>query len=154
MIRRPPRSTLFPYTTLFRSGDHAPGDARSAGRGWSGRRHGAGRAGGADLSILGPAERPEGRGIRSRNPQGRDRKSTRLNSSHVRISYAVFCLKKKNKATRHILRWNPPEPSWTRTESIGVAATVPNIPMTHPITLSDASLCIELDTRSNVLPRS
>src|SRR6266699_4483549 len=66
MIRRPPRSTLFPYTTLFRSaGDRGPGaDLRR-------RRHGQGTHPGAD------------------------RKSTRLNSSHVRISYAVFSLKKK-----------------------------------------------------------
>src|SRR3989442_7443989 len=66
MIRRPPRSTLFPYTTLFRS---HPGPHRW-GRG------------------LAPLARGSAR---------RDRKSTRLNSSHVRISYAVFCLKKKKK---------------------------------------------------------
>src|SRR5436190_5906034 len=69
MIRRPPRSTLFPYTTLFRS----PRCAGSAGR------HEAARCPGA----------PGG-------PRG-DRKSTRLNSSHTVISYAVFCLKKKKK---------------------------------------------------------
>src|SRR5690349_22188730 len=83
MIRRPPRSTLFPYTTLFRSrGDVAPG-----------RRPAAGLAARDDL----PA--PAGRG-RRRGPagqEGQDRKSTRLNSSHVEISYAVFCLKKKKK---------------------------------------------------------
>src|SRR6266511_20356 len=66
MIRRPPRSTLFPYTTLF----------RAAGR----------PAGARDV------HRPHGGGCRAR-----DRKSTRLNSSHVKISYAVFCLKKKKK---------------------------------------------------------
>src|SRR6266498_4833784 len=70
MIRRPPRSTLFPYTTLFRSRRQAPcryaGPSRTRQRG---RRH------------------------------CRDRKSTRLNSSHVRISYAVFCLKKKTSPT-------------------------------------------------------
>src|SRR5437870_8421640 len=72
MIRRPPRSTLFPYTTLFRSLHHgAGGAARGAGRS---RHPGRGR----------PAQ---------------DRKSTRLNSSHVAISYAVFCLKKKRKTT-------------------------------------------------------
>src|SRR5437588_1017385 len=69
MIRRPPRSTLFPYTTLFRS------HLRSAGRG--------GRA-------PPPPCPPPPTGRR------RDRKSTRLNSSHTVISYAVFCLKKKN----------------------------------------------------------
>src|SRR5690554_7615710 len=67
MIRRPPRSTLFPYTTLFRS-HHALATAVF----W----------------LFGCCHRAFG---------GRDRKSTRLNSSHVRISYAVFCLKKKKK---------------------------------------------------------
>src|SRR5205814_5950217 len=70
MIRRPPRSTLFPYTTLFRS-DPAHGCCPRA----PSRRLGAGRRRGA----------------------ARDRKSTRLNSSHLGISYAVFCLKKKKK---------------------------------------------------------
>src|SRR3989442_2914133 len=72
MIRRPPRSTLFPYTTLFRS--HVP---------VRGQHH---------------------RGGVQHRPVGQDRKSTRLNSSHVRISYAVFCLKKKipiDHAPRH-----------------------------------------------------
>src|SRR5256885_11010155 len=71
MIRRPPRSTLFPYTTLFRS----------------------------------PGDDPQGQVLAGRNAHSfaceptmrRDRKSTRLNSSHLVISYAVFCLKKKNK---------------------------------------------------------
>src|SRR2546427_6239556 len=76
MIRRPPRSTLFPYTTLFRS----PGKRRSGvlphGRPGLGCCRGAA---------------PPGRGSRP------DRKSTRLNSSHSQISYAVFCLKKKKK---------------------------------------------------------
>src|SRR5215510_15508854 len=71
MIRRPPRSTLFPYTTLFRPD---PARARPGGEG---PVHGA-------------------RGERAPRA-GRDRKSTRLNSSHVAISYAVFCLKKKKK---------------------------------------------------------
>src|SRR5206468_9327503 len=74
MIRRPPRSTLFPYTTLFRS--------RPAGS--SGRR-----------GAL-PAAAVHGTG-----PAPRDRKSTRLNSSHDQISYAVFCLKKKNSYGTH-----------------------------------------------------
>src|SRR2546430_3482303 len=78
MIRRPPRSTLFPYTTLFRS-DHVglpPGRALAADET-------------VDLvpRALGAERRLE------------DRKSTRLNSSHSQISYAVFCLKKKNKIT-------------------------------------------------------
>src|SRR5256885_5898463 len=80
MIRRPPRSTLFPYTTLFRS------------------RH-------ADVRLVGEAphrghepllERALGR-LDDVSARGPDRKSTRLNSSHLVISYAVFCLKKKKK---------------------------------------------------------
>src|SRR6476620_12230011 len=70
MIRRPPRSTLFPYTTLFRPGEAGPGPAPP--------ERGGRLARGAALLL-------------------RDRKSTRLNSSHANISYAVFCLKKKKK---------------------------------------------------------
>src|SRR2546427_3360883 len=80
MIRRPPRSTLFPYTTLFRShvgqprvSGHQRGDVRAAGR--------PARPGLSDVVSA----------------VGQDRKSTRLNSSHSQISYAVFCLKKKNR---------------------------------------------------------
>src|SRR3989442_11368564 len=92
MIRRPPRSTLFPYTTLFRSdvGAEAEED-RQAAQGHRG------------LSEIGqPARVDDPRG-HPRHPAGAapagaaDRKSTRLNSNHVRISYAVFCLKKKKK---------------------------------------------------------
>src|SRR5690349_23832226 len=80
MIRRPPRSTLFPYTTLFRSG----GTAESRrGRVLDRRRRGDHPAGPRDVRS---GARDEG-----------DRKSTRLNSSHVEISYAVFCLKKKRQ---------------------------------------------------------
>src|SRR2546422_5836036 len=82
MIRRPPRSTLFPYTTLFRSlatHGRAVVFSRSPGRC---RRKTRGRA-------TGPCRRAR-----------RDRKSTRLNSSHGYISYAVFCLKKKKKTSR------------------------------------------------------
>src|SRR3712207_7775277 len=76
MIRRPPRSTLFPYTTLFRSQ--------------------ACLARGVDESGLTPvAEEPDARLPRSTARTDQDRKSTRLNSSHANISYAVFCLKKK-----------------------------------------------------------
>src|SRR2546422_2095566 len=82
MIRRPPRSTLFPYTTLFRSPTlppHAP-QSRAASKGL--------------LTELLPW------------PQKRDRKSTRLNSSHGYISYAVFCLKKKKQLqAQHIDEW-------------------------------------------------
>src|SRR3712207_7439159 len=82
MIRRPPRSTLFPYTTLFRSpvGD----DQSDAGE----RRRAADGEAGED-QVVGQ------RGHGSHTGQGADRKSTRLNSSHANISYAVFCLKTK-----------------------------------------------------------
>src|SRR3712207_7326440 len=83
MIRRPPRSTLFPYTTLFRS-PQAEG-RRPEGRGGLGLAEQARGPARADPSP--PALRAPGR--------RRDRKSTRLNSSHANISYAVFCLKKK-----------------------------------------------------------
>src|SRR2546422_6380486 len=92
MIRRPPRSTLFPYTTLFRSAldarpDHLAQHQRVIARGQ-----------GRDDSTLHPAERVrQDRGAGGR--RGLDRKSTRLNSSHGYISYAVFCLKKKKKQT-------------------------------------------------------
>src|SRR5690349_23558647 len=81
MIRRPPRSTLFPYTTLFRSIDH--------GRGAAGLR-----------PCLG--DRVEDR---------QDRKSTRLNSSHVETSYAVFCLKQKKNTIRPRYTHPPATPS-------------------------------------------
>src|SRR3712207_8834164 len=100
MIRRPPRSTLFPYTTLFRSavggrrgvGLFQPGGGRRARVPVLAQR----RQGGPDL--LRRAQRPD-----------RDRKSTRLNSSHANISYAVFCLKKKKKSTiRNLTQANHP----------------------------------------------
>src|SRR3712207_8255982 len=86
MIRRPPRSTLFPYTTLFRSGVLVG----VAGGRW---QLGGGLAGG-EVDVLGLAVL-DGRCRVLRLGRGRDRKSTRLNSSHANISYAVFCLKKK-----------------------------------------------------------
>src|SRR6266496_5552973 len=79
MIRRPPRSTLFPYTTLFRSRRHGRATSRAARR--------------VRISARDPR----------RQHDRRDRKSTRLNSSHVEISYAVFCLKKKKKTRQDIL---------------------------------------------------
>src|SRR2546427_5094847 len=90
MIRRPPRSTLFPYTTLFRSHDVAGwrADARRNHRDGRGERH--------RLAKHGRIERRrEADGRSSLADNLRDRKSTRLNSSHSQISYAVFCLKKK-----------------------------------------------------------
>src|SRR3712207_7281564 len=99
MIRRPPRSTLFPYTTLFRS-TGARAVLRSRG-GASKRRE---RVGGDRATR--PLGSPRQTGGRRRKPRRvtrprwavlePDRKSTRLNSSHANISYAVFCLKKKN----------------------------------------------------------
>src|SRR3712207_6905530 len=92
MIRRPPRSTLFPYTTLFRSRH----DRRPAAR--PRRRHAARAARPAEDG----APLRGGRGVRAlgrKGAPGRDRKSTRLNSSHANISYAVFCLKKKKKGS-------------------------------------------------------
>src|SRR2546421_5800784 len=91
MIRRPPRSTLFPYTTLFRS---------LVQQGDGGGRERLRYAPDAELRLV--RDRPHARG-RSRTRRSsasgayRDRKSTRLNSSHDQISYAVFCLKKKKK---------------------------------------------------------
>src|SRR3712207_7877736 len=85
MIRRPPRSTLFPYTTLFRS--------QGARRGEHGRRRRP-RAADGDPSAVGH-QAVAARGDRG---EGKDRKSTRLNSSHANISYAVFCLKKKKSS--------------------------------------------------------
>src|SRR2546430_12418882 len=102
MIRRPPRSTLFPYTTLFRSAHRSPtvsgrdaaGDALPGASGRSriaeplateaAARHGD------DLPEM----------LAERAAPALDRKSTRLNSSHSQISYAVFCLKKKNRSPR------------------------------------------------------
>src|SRR2546430_4531797 len=89
MIRRPPRSTLFPYTTLFRSLPDAGGQPRR--RLADGPRPAGGRAAVAQGT---------GRGLHARE-DCEDRKSTRLNSSHSQISYAVFCLKKKkNRRTQ------------------------------------------------------
>src|SRR2546422_6825881 len=88
MIRRPPRSTLFPYTTLFRS-VLMVGPTRAATTGRS--RDSAGKPR-TSRSNCSPAKH---------TTSSRDRKSTRLNSSHGYISYAVFCLKKKKKKTAH-----------------------------------------------------
>src|SRR5256885_11998997 len=90
MIRRPPRSTLFPYTTLFRSVDAGLARLDPRGRAAHHRARDARRGRGA------AARRSGGDPLSEARPRGaRDRKSTRLNSSHLVISYAVFCLKKK-----------------------------------------------------------
>src|SRR5437870_10959352 len=88
MIRRPPRSTLFPYTTLFRS--------RVASEAALHRAKAELRHAEDHLARLEPLL-PEKFVTEDRVDEARDRKSTRLNSSHVAISYAVFCLKKKKK---------------------------------------------------------
>src|SRR2546429_3181204 len=100
MIRRPPRSTLFPYTTLFRSHLRGPQEAsrrmaRPGGRVSKTGRNAACRRSDSGRSI---AHRPHTQ-IESGYLHQRDRKSTRLNSSHGYISYAVFCLKKKTNTT-------------------------------------------------------
>src|SRR2546422_3517994 len=101
MIRRPPRSTLFPYTTLFRSLRRV-GDVQPA-------LHRLRLLHGPNRHTVGKREQLELR-LRSRC---RDRKSTRLNSSHGYISYAVFCLKKKKKKSRSYTMW-------TRSKQINV----------------------------------
>src|SRR3712207_8869513 len=83
MIRRPPRSTLFPYTTLFRS---RPLQGREAGLPLAGERRRAAHVEDVPHPLEGPRHLPLAGRL--------DRKSTRLNSSHANISYAVFCLKK------------------------------------------------------------
>src|SRR3712207_8543645 len=100
MIRRPPRSTLFPYTTLFRSLRHA----RHADPARLFRRQQARAVAGHELEAeRRPDPRVEAPGQRDLPRRvEEDRKSTRLNSSHANISYAVFCLKKKNTRTRPI----------------------------------------------------
>src|SRR3712207_7718959 len=90
MIRRPPRSTLFPYTTLF----------RSRGPGRRGRLMCGVTAGGVSLDGVDVAKEAVVQGVVTHEGEPvspADRKSTRLNSSHANISYAVFCLKKKKK---------------------------------------------------------
>src|SRR3712207_8194796 len=95
MIRRPPRSTLFPYTTLFRSsvavklcGIRTPADALVAAE--------------AGADMIGLMLAPSRRQIDSAVARQIDRKSTRLNSSHANISYAVFCLKKKKTTGSYV----------------------------------------------------
>src|SRR5690349_22255935 len=96
MIRRPPRSTLFPYTTLFRSGDSVQPEQSLI----------TVESDKATMEIPSP-EAGKVKELRvkvgDKVSQGRDRKSTRLNSSHVEISYAVFCLKKKKKKRK--IQW-------------------------------------------------
>src|SRR3712207_9018486 len=97
MIRRPPRSTLFPYTTLFRS---ELDGAIARLRAYDVRR---GVASGVDRELLRDLQRRcLNFSLEMHAEESPDRKSTRLNSSHANISYAVFCLKKKKKHTSNI----------------------------------------------------
>src|SRR3712207_8114668 len=114
MIRRPPRSTLFPYTPLFRSRLSAPRAARVQPC----AEHLVHRLGRLlarlygytpDLVVVVQVQiRPQ----RHEQDGGRDRKSTRLNSSHANISYAVFCLKKKKKSCIAIIAENSSRSQW------------------------------------------
>src|SRR5437773_7306937 len=95
ILPRPPRSTLFPYTTLFRS----------------------------DRGVLPARHAPRAR-ARAAEGGGGDRKSTRLNSSHITISYAVFCLKKKRQQRGHRLNPNsPPSVAWSILRSYSASQT-------------------------------
>src|SRR5688572_31241079 len=90
MIRRPPRSTLFPYTTLFRSHAHRADGGHE--RRPPGQSYSTAAILGSLMLVLSYQKKPVSMTLGSFS----DRKSTRLNSSHSQISYAVFCLKKKN----------------------------------------------------------
>src|SRR3712207_8114927 len=99
MIRRPPRSTLFPYTTLFRSwktvrGLQQPGECLIKKKPSSGAAHGR--------VVEFAHSASAAKGFTGSDPR-QDRKSTRLNSSHANISYAVFCLKKKKRTPLYSL---------------------------------------------------
>src|SRR3712207_8460144 len=98
MLRRPPRSSLFPYTTLFRSHEAPVPEPPALG----GLGHGLAPGFGECATIVvvtAPGRIPAMRQSRRDGERRRDRKSTRLNSSHAHISYAVFCLKKKKNAS-------------------------------------------------------
>src|SRR2546430_3987297 len=100
MIRRPPRSTLFPSTPLFRSLQLRLVGPRAGRLGLGARRQSVARRGAPDRPSVPPPAAPlfgaAERRPRGGDPAALDRKSTRLNSSHSQISYAVFCLNKKN----------------------------------------------------------
>src|SRR5256885_6498280 len=133
MIRRPPRSTLFPYTTLFRSvRDNCASRGSSSGR--NSRKRGVLIEGTTTLHSLGVFS-TVGSTARQCAPSraGADRKSTRLNSSHLVISYAVFCLKKK-KDNRSLTSLSLPRstyPTTTRTpHQLAPCSCTSHIPFT------------------------
>src|SRR3712207_7592799 len=141
MIRRPPRSTLFPYTTLFRSTGHPAhevavdavdqGVRRTARqRGLVPRHHPAGQV------AFGRPDRAAGRSL-----QLQDRKSTRLNSSHANISYAVFCLKKKNnRASRHPCSYTTDHKTDTRPMRMSMNSTLDSSdPKSTPLAYRDST---------------
>src|SRR3712207_7195169 len=97
MIRRPPRSTLFPYTTLFRSVINAKG---GCGKSTLAMNLAAGLAARGHRTLLLDMD-PQSQVTQWLGAGDGDRKSTRLNSSHANISYAVFCLKKKQRSSPH-----------------------------------------------------
>src|SRR3712207_7210554 len=98
MIRRPPRSTLFPYTTLFRSQSGVrvgpSADEKPAGQ----QSTAAPKGEGAKKTAARPEAKTDAKSEGAKAEAKEDRKSTRLNSSHANISYAVFCLKKKKNS--------------------------------------------------------
>src|SRR2546430_12298130 len=100
MIRRPPRSTLFPYTTLFRSETETSRVVAADLRSWQFREQIANMVEHARVSGRIAARRAANRRLIDHDDL--DRKSTRLNSSHSQISYAVFCLKKKQSLRTHM----------------------------------------------------
>src|SRR2546429_1605449 len=152
MIRRPPRSTLFPYTTLFRS----PRAGTSPGRSRRGlsrcqRRGARGWARSAErFDELGARVARPGRPARG-CARGGDRKSTRLNSSHGYISYAVFCLKKKRNQTllpQHPTRHHPV----TDIDLDGLIA-IPTDTVAYRILIIFSLPDIHVSTRSNLFSR-
>src|SRR2546421_7654912 len=142
MIRRPPRSTLFPYTTLFRS---LPAAGMAAAAPARARAHRALRA--ALDAGLGLVPGADGRGRPrlglTHRASGRDRKSTRLNSSHDQISYAVFCLKKKKRPSPFSQMLRRQNHVSVDTQSANLTISLSLSGKTHQrVTLSYSSLCI------------
>src|SRR5256885_2715572 len=129
MIRRPPRSTLFPYTTLFRSGDrYVVEKMRSLGCNLGGEQ--SGHIILSDYATTGDGLIAALQVLAAIVETGRDRKSTRLNSSHLVISYAVFCLKKKKSKTSTTIPSRCRQSAQTTISShvlVGATALRPNV---------------------------